>query len=86
MTPKQVQQLKQFTRFLKNHHSYASYKANAANPTLCLTSLHTLIRHNLPASFINDAFYYQLTPQGSKYWSNLSREWNALINTTKPII
>ena len=79
-----MQYQQQFIRFLKSNHAYLSYRRNRAqNAMLPYTNRSQKTSnfimqwvHLSSPQYISAAFCWDKTPQGGKYWSRMTRQWD----------
>ena len=89
-SPKRI---KEFTRFLKRNHAYTHFKKNfdlkffeAMSDEIDRgerVTMLTCISHCRARDFINYAFNWGLTEQGSSFWLSINNKWLRQIITIK---
>jgi len=75
--------LKLFIDFLHEHNLYDLY--NTYRYLNNQISLKLFIRNSLPQYYIDDAFKWAITSEGSDFWNDVNSKWIDLLNTEKRI-
>lgn len=70
-----------FCTFLKQNRAYNSFMRNLSESS-SVSDDRDFARFN-PKDYVNVAFFWSSTPEGSDYWSFLDREWQFVVKLFK---